>query len=198
MSPSTDGPPPTPAQLRYLRLLADQTETSFVYPRTKAEAGASINQLRALTATTRRIDVEEQTDCEPSLASDPNVYATAAHSDEIAGSGSSARWRTTPSRDPESLPTAPVVGQPVELARYLISSGERVIVGQRIAGRARISDCPADGEDRSYLIEDDVHLDGNAAMKALIADYLSQAKQLDAEPAVNSLIGRDLQLEKAH
>jgi len=45
------------------------------------------------------------------------------------------------------------VGERVELGRYRISSGERVIVGQRVNGVVRVSDVPADGGGRAYLVE---------------------------------------------
>ena len=44
------------------------------------------------------------------------------------------------------------VGERVELARYRISTGERVLYGQRIAGVVRITDVPARAG-RAYLVE---------------------------------------------
>ena len=47
-------------------------------------------------------------------------------------------------------------GEPVELARYTTSSGERVVRGQRILGVVRVSDIPASGEGRRYLVEREI------------------------------------------
>lgn len=41
---------PKPAQLRYLRILADRTGTSFTPPSTRAEASREIDRLKALPA----------------------------------------------------------------------------------------------------------------------------------------------------
>lgn len=77
------------------------------------------------------------------------------------------------------------VGDAVELARYRITTGEsRAIVGQRINGAVRLSDIPADGHGRRYLIERQLEQDGYAAVKALVADYLEQATVLDGVPVV--------------
>jgi hypothetical protein len=69
----------------------------------------------------------------------------------------------------------------VELARYRISAGERILKGQRILGVVRVVDLPADGQGRRFLVERE--LETNAELKALIADYLAQAEALDAVPA---------------
>jgi hypothetical protein len=45
------------------------------------------------------------------------------------------------------------VGQRVELARYTIPAGERVLYGQRVDGVVRVTDNPANGRGRAYLIE---------------------------------------------
>jgi hypothetical protein len=42
-------------------------------------------------------------------------------------------------------------GARVELARYTVSAGERVIYGQRVNGVVRITDCPAGPTGRAYL-----------------------------------------------
>ena len=68
------------------------------------------------------------------------------------------------------------VGQRVELARYIIPGGERVLYGQRINGVVRVTDNPANGRGRAYLIERELELDGNAALQALVRDYVEQAE----------------------
>ena len=76
------------------------------------------------------------------------------------------------------------MGERIELGRYRISSGERVIVGQRVNGVVRVSDLPAEGRSgRSYLIERGLEQDGYAALKALVAHYIANSEQRD-EPAI--------------
>ena len=77
---------------------------------------------------------------------------------------------------------AGATNEPVELARYRISSGERILRGQRILGVVRVSDVPADGEGRRYLVEREIG--SKAELDALVADYLQQAAKWDAPPAV--------------
>lgn len=74
------------------------------------------------------------------------------------------------------LPTNP----PVELARYRISAGERVVQGQRILGVVRLADIPATGRGRHFLIERG--LTSKAELDAILADYLDQAARWDAVP----------------
>jgi hypothetical protein len=91
-----------------------------------------------------------------------------------------------------SVTINPCVGERVELSRYRISTGERVLYGQRINGVVRISDHPADGDGRRYLIERELELDGNAALNALIEDYLGQAEYLDKIPMAASILANYL------
>jgi hypothetical protein len=64
------------------------------------------------------------------------------------------------------------VGKRVELARYSIPADKRVLHGQRINGVVRVTDNPAEGRGRAYLVERELEQDGNAALQALVADYL--------------------------
>jgi hypothetical protein len=58
----------------------------------------------------------------------------------------------------------------VELARYTVSAGERVIHGQRILGVVWLSDNPAFGAGRHYVIERE--LTTMAELEAIVTDYL--------------------------
>ena len=83
------------------------------------------------------------------------------------------------------------VGERVELARYTVAIGERVLYGQRVAGVVRISDHPATEGGRCYLVERELEQEGPgayAALQALVADYLEQARQLDRVPMAGSVV----------
>lgn len=80
-------------------------------------------------------------------------------------------------------PTAPrgATNERVELGRYSISAGERVIYGQRVLGVVRLVDVPGDGHGRRYLIERDLTL--MAELEAIVEDYLDQAARWGVIPA---------------
>jgi hypothetical protein len=86
-------------------------------------------------------------------------------------------------------PSVQVV-QRVELARYTVPAGERVIWGQRVDGVVRVTDCPARPGGRAYLIERELEQDGNAALQAVIADYLQVADRLHEIPMASSPFDR--------
>jgi len=69
----------------------------------------------------------------------------------------------------------------VELARYTVTAGERLIHGQRILGVVRLADNPASGAGRHYIIERE--LVAMAELEAIVSDYLQQAETWDAIPA---------------
>ena len=69
----------------------------------------------------------------------------------------------------------------VELARYSVSAGERVIYGQRVLGVVRLVDEPADGNGRRYIIERELTV--MAELEAIVADYLEQAAAWNVIPA---------------
>jgi len=71
-------------------------------------------------------------------------------------------------------------GARVELARYIVSVGERALYGQRILGVVRVTDVLLAPGGRAYLVERG--LEEEAALQALIADYLRQASILDEVP----------------
>ncbi|MGZ6575496.1 MAG: hypothetical protein ACXVFQ_21070 [Solirubrobacteraceae bacterium] len=82
------------------------------------------------------------------------------------------------------------VGERVELARYTVAVGERILYGQRVDGVVRVTDVPAQGRGRAYLVERELERDGYDAVKALVADYLQQARLLEDVPmAVSPLTG---------
>jgi hypothetical protein len=66
--------------------------------------------------------------------------------------------------------------------RYRIPAGERVLHGQRINGVVRVTDNPAGGRGRAYLVERELEQDGNSALQALVADYVEQAERHGAIP----------------
>jgi hypothetical protein len=72
-------------------------------------------------------------------------------------------------------------GGPRELGRYRITSGERVIYGQRILGVVRLVDVPVAGAGRRYVIERE--LTRMAEVEAIVADYLQEAAIWNEIPA---------------
>ena len=99
--------------------------------------------------------------------------------------------------NPNVLNPAPSVGERVELARYTVSSGERILHGQRINGVVRVTDRPSGVQGRSYLIDRGLERDGYAALKALITDYKRQAERLDEIPMAMSLVRHTIDREAA-
>lgn len=188
MRPSTDAKP-TSRQLQYLRVLADRTGTTFTYPATRGEAGAQIDRLRKLGPDPCPPRLERPVDPGDSLA-----YATAVRDDEISGFGSSATWRAGSGPGPSSPAPPKPHGRQRELARYALTSAERILFGERRGDFLRITDRPSSGAGPSYLVERELAPDGEGALAALIADYVQQARNLDEVPmasaAVRELFGR--------
>jgi hypothetical protein len=181
---------PTPKQLRYLRVLAEQTGTTFTPPTSSAEASREIDRLAALKR-------ERSTHRELPDSTEQWVYATAPQPDETSGWGSSATWRSSsPPRVATARPSG--VGERTELARYRVSAGDRVIYGQRINGCVRVTDCPSSGGGRSFLIERELERDGLSALKALVVDYAEQARRLDDVPMASSVVRRQLEQLTTH
>lgn len=71
-------------------------------------------------------------------------------------------------------------GRATEIARYTISSGDRVLLARRVAAGVEITDSPASGSGRRYRVDRGLH--GADAIAALVNDYLDQAALLDACP----------------
>ncbi len=82
----------------------------------------------------------------------------------------------------------PRVGERVQLARYAVRGGARILYGQRIGGVVRVTDCPAGGRGRCYLVERGLERDGYSALRALVEDYTRQAGRLNAIPMAASLV----------
>ena len=82
--------------------------------------------------------------------------------------------------------SAPTVGEPRELARYTTATGtERVLAGQRVDGVVVITDYAPAGGERAYVVEQGLEQEGhgaNAALNALIADYLTQVERYNDCP----------------
>jgi hypothetical protein len=51
-----------------------------------------------------------------------------------------------------------------------------------------VTDNPASGDGRAYLVERELELDGNAALWALIDDYIAQSDVLNAIPMACSAL----------
>jgi hypothetical protein len=80
------------------------------------------------------------------------------------------------------------VGERIELARYTVPAGERVLYGQRVNGVVRVTDVPASGCGRAYLVERGLEHDGYDALRALVADYVHQAGEHDLIPMLHALL----------
>ncbi|HEV3072128.1 MAG TPA: hypothetical protein VGY76_11975 [Solirubrobacteraceae bacterium] len=198
MSSATCSNDPTSRQLHFVRSLAEQTGTSFTPPKTRAQASREIERLLALKESghvelaIRSSDVKaEPIQAEP--VETELVYATGVQPGEVVGFGSAASWRKAAPEQAVPPAAALQVGQLTELKRYSVSGGERVLYGQRINGSVRITDRPASGGGRAYLVERELERDGYSALKALVADYIEQARDLDAIPMASSVVRCELQ-----
>jgi hypothetical protein len=86
----------------------------------------------------------------------------------------------------------------VELARYSITGGERILYGERIDGVVRVTDRPAVGPSgRSYHVERGLERDGYLALKALVADYIRRARKRDEIPMAARVVRRTAALRSA-
>src|SRR5215217_2855362 len=83
-----------------------------------------------------------------------------------------------------SAPVAHATNDRIELARYTIAAGERVIYGQRVLGVVRLVDVPAAGRGRRYLIERELTV--MAELEAIVEDYLDQAARWQVIPAAGA------------
>ena len=183
--------PASSRQLAYLRRLADQTGQTFTYPKTARDASVEIDRLKNTPRQSRSERAVEH-DYSNDHAGSSAGGATLVGEDETVGYGSNATWaqnRQAPeqiisSHRPRRRLVGPQVGQRVELGRYTVPAGERVLYGQRIDGKVRVTDRPAGRvtpENRAHLIDND--LGSKAELDALMADYLAEAQRLQTIPA---------------
>jgi hypothetical protein len=89
--------------------------------------------------------------------------------------------------DHHQAPPAPArregrTGKPRRLGSYRTTAhGQRLILGHRILGVVRLVDAPAEGEaGQPWVIERE--LTSNDEVRAIVADYLAQAKRFDDIP----------------
>jgi len=83
----------------------------------------------------------------------------------------------------QAPPPAPSVGQLVELSRYSAACGERIVRGQRILGVVRVTDAPAEGEGRIYVVERG--LSSHDELLGLVTHYVDHARQCDDIPLLH-------------
>lgn len=182
MSPSSDLP--TERQLRYLRALALASGTTFCQPATRRQASREIDRMRLRDRSLEMSRPEQDATEREQL-----TYATAVHPDEISGFGSSASWKTN--GPPPQRPARPPRGaqEPTEIGRYKLTAGQRVIYGERVNGRLRVTDRPsAPAPGPSYVVEHDLEDDGHSALLALLADYIQRALELDEVPMASATV----------
>jgi hypothetical protein len=67
-----------------------------------------------------------------------------------------------------------------ELARYRISSGERVVMGWRRGGGVEVTDRPLQGRHRAFVVDRGFRCLEQLA--AFVGDYVDQAVRIDACP----------------
>jgi len=74
-----------------------------------------------------------------------------------------------------------------EIARYQVTSGERLVISRRGYGGAELVDAPATGEGPAYHV--DRGWQDGGMMEAFLKDYLAQAECLDRCPMSPAAIG---------
>jgi hypothetical protein len=84
--------PAGPAQLRYLKNLADRTGQTFTYPHTSVEASREINRLKTAKASTRIERYVERKAIADQIATGSVHDATRVQEDEISGRGTNCQW----------------------------------------------------------------------------------------------------------
>ena len=193
MSPHATAPSTaTPRQIAYLKSLALRTGSTFSPPRTRRQASFEIERLKRLKdARGRHVEVQHPDD------PGEQPYATAVRPHEVSGFGSQATWRAAASAVPTGPSQRRQVGELTELTRYEVRGIQRVLYGQRIDGCVRVTDRPASGAGRSYLVDRGLEQDGYSALRALVADYTRQAQELGDIPMASSLLTRQFVADSA-
>src|SRR4051812_20000431 len=87
------GRPPTPRQERYLRHLALERGTSFVPPRTRAEASRLIDELKRRRPEPRADRRRESPAGQAGMATGRGDAARVREDVEVTGYGSTATWK---------------------------------------------------------------------------------------------------------
>jgi hypothetical protein len=184
--------PATGKQLAYLRVLANQTGTTFVSPSDRRQASSEIERLRRLKRQNGR-HLETA-----SRAGDEMTYATAPDTREIEGGGASAKWRTSrretparpgrPSRD--GRPCSAEDGtrtSPRRLATYTDGGGEkRELVAMTVSDGVLVIDrCAGSGYDPRLVGR--LHADESAENARLLAHvYLDDERRGRCRPVTDA------------
>jgi hypothetical protein len=185
---SNHSQPATGKQLAYLRVLANQTETTFVTPSDRRQASSEIERLRRLKRQNgRRIETA-------SRASDEMTYATAPDASEIEGWGASAKWRTSrrettartgrPGRDEEPYSAEDGTRRsPRRLATYTNARGEkRELIAMTMSDGTLVIDRLA-GRGYDPRLVGRLHADEPAENARLLADlYLNDERRGRCRP----------------
>jgi hypothetical protein len=79
-------------------------------------------------------------------------------------------------------------GRAVELARYTLPDGQRILWLEPAGDRVAICDRPAHGPGPVFLVEPDAADEQQPAIDALIVDYLQQARTHQQPPVTLSAI----------
>jgi hypothetical protein len=89
---------------------------------------------------------------------------------------------TTNTTTTNATTTERPTGHRVKLAAYTTKDRNepRVLIGQRVDGVVRVTDEPAAGQGRRYVVEPE--LESKAALDALVDDYLAKAKRIGYPP----------------
>lgn len=74
-----------------------------------------------------------------------------------------------------------------EVARYRVSSGQRVVICRRAAGGAEVLDVPAEADGRCYQVDSGYR--EARELLAFVKDYLAQAARFDACPMSREVLG---------
>jgi hypothetical protein len=87
----------------------------------------------------------------------------------------------------ELFEIAAIGAEGAELARYRISGGERVLMGWRRPAGIEVSDRPAEGRARAYVVDRGFRCVDQ--LTSFLHDYVGEAIRLDACPMGGEAIG---------